>query len=194
MFLPYLRKIIILKNLINKIWKYSQWINSFSKPVVFKKIFNDFSSVWKFDTLLTSFPEWLWFEFEKTTISENVSVKLQLFESLFIRKILLNILITIHCHSFLKIRSPILGPILLQELWFDQVWIFTLWGCFHMSYSFLAELFFRKIFFKDFLIMFLRMHLIRYCRLTKLPELMILINLNLHNLRILPHKLQLFWP
>ena len=81
----------------------------------------------------------------------------------------------------------------IQGSWFSQLWIYTTWGCFHTSFSFPGCLVSEKKIFKEILYIFLCKTSTPQCGLTLPPGVMIFTTLNLHYLRMLPHKFQLSW-
>ena len=95
-------------------------------------------------------------------------------------------------YSFVKLDPPLVAPPLPREPWFEQTWIYTTWGCLNTSLSFSGRIVFEKKIFKELLCILLCKTLIRHCGPTLPPGTMIWTNLNLHYLRMLPHKYQLF--
>jgi hypothetical protein len=97
-------------------------------------------------------------------------------------------------NSFVKFGSAILAPSLPWGSWFEQIWIYTTWGWFHMSVIFPGPVVLEKKIFKEFSYIFLCKTWVGHFGPTLAPGVMIWTNLNLHYLRMIPHECHLSWP
>ena len=95
--------------------------------------------------------------------------------------------------SMYKNVSPIVAPPYPQGPWFEQTWIYIIWGWLPANLSFLGHIVFEKKIFKDFLYIFLCKTWSPNCGPTLPPGTMIWTNLYLHYMRMLPLKVELFW-
>ena len=60
-----------------------------------------------------------------------------------------------YIYSYVKIKTIITAPPYPRGPWFEQIWIYTTWGCLHTSFSFPGCLVYEKKIFKDFFYIFL---------------------------------------
>lgn len=83
-----------------------------------------------------------------TTLPPGVIIwtNIYLFYLIMLLQMIFKRFLTIYLYIFLcKIPNPLLMPRPLSHLsCFKQTWIYTIWGCFHTSFSFLTNMYFSR--------------------------------------------------
>ena len=89
--------------------------------------------------------------------------------------------------------SPIVASPDPRGPWFSQTWICTMSESFHVNLNFSGSVVLEKKIFKDFSYISTCKNGLPYCGPIQPPGAMILTNLNLHYVKKLPCKFELFW-